>query len=416
MYTKRIATFAGLVLAMASIHFMACDKDSSPSTTIRYTLDQIPMVENRQNTQDLLKLVQDADDEKIMGFCYEMGLATRELIKDPEFNQTMIDLAQKNPISVVYLIDLKQDAPAYFQAINENLAKKNLSLEYIAQNMTHKPVLPHPEHPETAKMEHYEPAIFIPNLENADPAKQPLLSPNLAADGDKAPELDDFIVTWYYTESGGLKEIMLGETTASKTTNPVFIMDNAQRFEQGAVVLGGKKQFDALNVPNSSEDRAIIRFDSRELKIQNGYRYETVGASEYAIIGVRIQNNPIGNGLTHIPYGVSSKVIVDIASNQIGNTVNAPSLHANVWLPYADNPFFWNTYERDWSYSPKNLGTATFDGTPVWFAGERKYESEWYAWLPSTLQDHATPFDWFGWETSVNFYSWKADYVVHRVE
>jgi hypothetical protein len=136
-------------------------------------------------------------------------------------------------------------------------------------------------------------------------------------------------------------------------------------------------------------------------------------ASEYSIMGYRIESN----GTVHWVYDAYGwKVITDIAGSAIGTTVTAPSLHAYKWTPYASNKFFWNTYERDWYSSPKNLGSASFGGATIFLAERRQNTSEWYAWIPETLQDHATPFEWFGWNTSVNFYSWKADYVVHRID
>lgn len=415
--------FSKLVCSLAiSLSALSCSQDENatptPTTKSReiHSLDNVPLIENPHDVKKLLSLTDDKDDEKIFNFCYEIGLATRELIKDRTFTRSMIDLAKKNPIAVVYLIDLKRDAPQYFQIINNNLAKHSLSLEYIAENMTHRPVLPNPDYPETAAIERYEPAIFIPNLKKADGEKQALLSPKVVADGDRNPELEDFIVTWYYTESGMLEEILVSEEASLNTSNPLFIVDNAQRFEKGTIVLD--ENFDDRAPIDDTPDtngrlQTIIRFDSRELKIKSGYRYESAAASEYAIQGYRIENN----GTVHWVYSGSGwKVIKDIKKNQIGSTVVAPSLHAHVWLPYSNNRFFWNTYERDWYSSEKGLGTATFGGATIFLSGRRQNTSEWYAWIPETVQIHATPFEWYGWETSVNFASWKADYVIHRVE
>lgn len=372
---KKLSKITGVFAIEITI--VSCNKEelTTPNqmndSRINYTLDQIPILENVQNTQELLSLTDDQDDEKIFGYCYEIGLATRELVQDSKFVTTMI-----------------------------GLAKKNLSLEYITENMTHRPILPNPKFPETAEIERYEPAIFIPNLKQVDREKQALISPKVVTDGDLNPELEDYIVTWYYTESGELQEILVREETSLKTTNPLFIIDNAERFEKNALVLGHNFNPESPRDEVGSGDRAIIRFDSKELKIQNGYRYESTAASEYSIIGYRIEGNPSGNGIPHWVYNSNGwKVITDISSSQIGQTVVAQSLHANVWTPYANNRFFWNTFERDWYSSPKDLGNASFDGTTIYLVGERQNTSEW-----------------FDWETSVNFASWKADYVVHKIE
>lgn len=205
--------------------------------------------------------------------------------------------------------------------------------------------------------------------------------------------------------------MILREKTIMNSSNPLFILDNASIYNDNDIILGGSTM--AQPPRDESGDRAIIRFDSRQISIKNGYRYEASGASEYGICGYRIESN----GTVHWVYDASGQtVIADISNNQIGQLVNHPHLHAYNWTPYSANRFFWNTFERDWYSSEKPLGNATFGGITIYLGGNRALESEWYAWIPSTLQDHATPFEWYGWETNVNFASWKADYYVWRID
>lgn len=44
-----------------------------------------------------------------------------------------------------------------FAALNRQLARKDLSLEAIAKDLTHKPLHPHPNYPETQEIESYLP-------------------------------------------------------------------------------------------------------------------------------------------------------------------------------------------------------------------------------------------------------------------
>ena len=43
-----------------------------------YSLDNIPILENKQNIEELLINPEDRDDEKINNYLYEISLATRE--------------------------------------------------------------------------------------------------------------------------------------------------------------------------------------------------------------------------------------------------------------------------------------------------------------------------------------------------
>ncbi len=77
---------------------------------------------------------------------------------------------------------------------------------------------------------------------------------------------------------------------------------------------------------------------------------------------------------------------------------------------------FWNTYERDWNRSPKLLGKATACGSTIYLKGNRKYDSEWYAWMPGTIQIHYTKFQWIydNWQHMSS--SWKSKLNLRRVE
>jgi hypothetical protein len=44
-----------------------------------------------------------------------------------------------------------------------------------------------------------------------------------------------------------------------------------------------------------------------------------------------------------------------------------------------------------------------------------RYDNDWYQWIPSTVNIHATPFEWFSWETEILFSSWKSEYNLVKV-
>ncbi|WP_438711972.1 hypothetical protein ACSTS3_05720 [Aquimarina muelleri] len=374
-----------------------------------YTLDNIPIIKNNQDIDILMQNQEDKDEEKLNKYLYEIALATRDLIKDDNFNKTIIQMAKDSKTETAYLLDLEKVAPRYFDIINKNLKRNGLSLQSIANDMTHTPISSNPEYPETAEIEKYLPSIFIPNLDKIDSNKQPIISANIETDCANNEQIEDFIVSWYFTNNGELQEIILGEETSLKTSNPLFLIDHASivNKDENVVLLGEENSTDL------SARKSIIRYDSRNIKIKNGYRYESGwgNKSEYAIIGYRVKNYP-----TYDLISGYTKDIAKVKPNQIGSTLYKPSLHAYVWLPLATNKFYWNTYERDWNRSPKPLGYFNSPINSYVFNSKRRYNNDWYAWIPSTVNIHNTPFEWYGWETCVNFTSWKAEYQVCKIE
>ncbi|WP_438423462.1 hypothetical protein [Aquimarina macrocephali] len=374
-----------------------------------YTLDNIPIIKNNQDINRLMQNQEDKDEEKLNKYLYEIALATRDLIKDDNFNKTIIQMAKESKTETAYLLELEKVAPQYFEIINKNLKNNGLSLQSIANDMTHTPISSNPEYPETAEIEKYLPAIFIPNLNQIDPDKQPIISPNIETDCTNNEQIEDFIVSWYFTNNGKLKEIILGEETSLKTSNPLFLVDHASVYDKNENVI----QLGEENLIELPARKTIIRYDSHNIKIKNGYRYENGwgNKSEYAIIGYHVENFP-----TYDLISGYSKDLAKVKPNQIGSTLYKPSLHAYVWVPLATNKFYWNTYERDWNRSPRPLGYFNSPINSYVFNSKRRYYNDWYAWIPSTVNIHNTPFEWYGWETCVNFTSWKAEYQVCKVE
>lgn len=424
-----------LMLPLLAVY--SCKKDSmnshvnngEASESIIYQLDNIPVVNNEQDLKLLLTNPEDKDDEKINNYLFELSLAVRDLTKDIDFNQLIIDLAKKSENQTANLLELKKVNIKYYNAINEMLAVKGLSIQRIADNLTHMPIAPNPEYPETAEIEKYVPAIFIPNLNKINTSLQPIISPNIEVDSRKNEEIDDHIVAWYYTEKGEIKEITLSEETSLATSNPLFLLDNA------VTTLEIKQNRNAIpqnlirtqgHQEPSNSARGTLSFSSYEHSIEsNSYRYEpwTSGKSEFAVNAYRIDPN----GTPHWIYNSNgTKVINDIKKSEIGSVRYKWSHHAPDWKPWSNpwtpnvtqynvNMVYWNTFERDWNRSPKGLGTCSANGTTIHLAGRRKYTSEWYAWIPSTTNIHYTRFQWIYDNWAHWNSSWKSQFRLWRV-
>lgn len=421
----------------------SCSKDETAINEVRhplkvkYHLDNIQLdnyklgeVKTNSSISHLLDNPNDSDDEKINYHLYELSLATREMIKDPGFNQTIIRMARSSEVGAANLLDLVFEEPIYYQKIDSVLfSNSGLTLKDMADDLTYTPIAPHPDYPETSEIEHYVPAIFIPNLENIDDLLQPIISPGIEVDCALDEKIEDNIVAWYYADSSSslVTEIMISEQTASQTANPLFVLDNAvttltteQNITATPLITEGSQA-------NSGNQDGTLAFHSYEHKIN--YRYESGfrNRSEFTLQAIRI--DPSGNvhWIHNQGLGGEPRIQINrIKTQYIGVTLlkwveHSPNFEpwSNPWTPSFPqngvNMVYWNTYERDWHRSSKGLGTVTHAGSTINLAGRRKYTSEWYAWVPSTAQVHYTRFQWIydHWAHWNN--SWKSDYLIWRV-
>jgi len=85
-------------------------------------------------------------------------------------------------------------------------------------------------------------------------------------------------------------------------------------------------------------------------------------------------------------------------------------------VPFHLNAIFWNTYERDWAKSEKDLGQASRNNVTIYLYGRRKYSGDWYAYDPNVVNNN--PFDlntvywnWAKWHNNL-----KEKYRIWRVQ
>lgn len=428
--------------AVVALSLFSCEKDyvapnsiNLNSGKLEYKLNNIPLVANNQQIDKLLINPEDEDDTKINKYLYKLGLAIRPLVKEADFNRVIIELAKNSETETANLLKLADVAPEYYDRINKELAKDNLSLELIANDFTHRPIAPDPRKPKEAEIEKYIPSIFVPNLQNINIDLQPIISPNVVVDSRNNEAIEDNIIAWYYEENGMLQEILLSEETSLKTSNPLFLLDNAVstlKVEQDL-----NAQVEPLDVSQgavSKKEFSMARsnkysFSSYEHSIKShSYRYESwVSAkSEFSVVAFRIGPD----GAVQSIYSSGSPAqnyseINKISSSEIGTLLYKWHHHADNWQPWSNpntphaiqsnvNMVYWNTYERDWNNSAKPLGGGTANGVSISMQGRMKYSNEWYTWHPSTVKIHYTKFYWifaYGpqWQDSykARFRLWK---------
>ena len=84
---KNLSKISGAFAIALTI--LSCNKEKSTTPNqmnenrIDYTLENVPLFANAQDVNLLMKSDYDKDGEKLNRYLYEIGLATRELIKDP---------------------------------------------------------------------------------------------------------------------------------------------------------------------------------------------------------------------------------------------------------------------------------------------------------------------------------------------
>lgn len=406
--------YGGLALVPLTINLVACEGQQTKKSSnleIEYRLDKIPLVKHTGSTQEAMKNPNDADEEKLNHQLFELALATKDLIKNQSFNDLVVKLARESNVQTVYYSEIKREGLRFYTMINEKLALKGMSIETITKNMTHRPILPNPEFPETAKLEIYEPSIMVSNATIANSNLQALISPNVEFEHDSL----DCILAWYFDKNGVQQETLLNETTATHTTNPIFILNHSIPKKKMDFIANYMKSNKNTSPLAKSDD---TYFESTRIKIKNGYRHETTGKSEFCIGGVIVrQGNPPVNFLHLGNDSDLSLNIKDVSATQVNSssTVNVTSHHADNYLPYSDNRVFWNTFERDWNRTIKSLGEGVTFGQDWVFFGNMRYTNDWYAWLPNALTQY-THFEWFGWETEIPFSSWKSEYNLVKVD
>ncbi|MEX1191662.1 MAG: hypothetical protein WEA99_06775 [Brumimicrobium sp.] len=158
----------------------------------------------------------------------------------------------------------------------------------------------------------------------------------------------------------------------------------------------------------------------------NGYPYEQ-GAfnwhSEFCINAVVVYDNGNANYIYYQQTGINRALNGDY-SKKLAEIQTVEAMHGSlINVDYSFSPdysnnnayvgVYWNTFERDWNRSREFLGYSNPSYPYTWYIeGNMRYAGDWYQWVPSTTRDHSFPYNWFGWETSIKFESWKSSITI----
>lgn len=261
----------------------------------------------------------------------------------------------------------------------------------------------------TIEVEDYIPAFYVANLEKANPNEQPLISPGIVVNSD-LPGLEkyyDYIVAWYYDESGNFKEIILNEEMAKNTTHPLIIVDNADE----VVYKRKKSELKVVDQDFTYKNLEAATYWTNEFQIN--HRYDNLSRSEFFITGFLVRPNSLfaekmfttddNKRLTH------QKLIKDVSRGEI-NKPNGKwqSLCVTSLFPDFNNTYgFFNTFERDWWKSQKNLGEFVHGNVRGWLDGNMGHSGDWYTYHPDAVRVNNIDFSgiYRNWAKIINFHN-----------
>lgn len=377
-----------VAIALLLAGFMSCEKEkATTNSTVQLKSMEVDftIIVNPLPIEDYFTNGEDPEDEAINYVLYEIAVAARPLFKDASLNSYIYSKATKNDNACVDLVELTNSAEAR-ELVEDKEAFDNLKVIVESASLTHTSLNPGDE----GRVEEYIPAIFVANIETADPEKQAIFSPGIDLNTEipEVSEYEDYIVAWLIEENGTFEEILINEEMAMNTQHPIFIVDNAEE-----EITHRPKSEVEIHVPES-KDQSNSWYSSYDYQLF--YRWETSNYSEFAITAYLIK--PAGVWLIlERNSGATEhwKKIDDVHKNNIGNVLyHWEQICDMSVVPFTQNYIFWNTYEYDWNRSNKYLGTASRYNYTQPLVGKMKYSGDYYGFQPSQVSTSPLDLDY----------------------
>ncbi len=330
-----------------------------------------------QNLEVLIQNSNDREDEKINSYLYYLMHSLKELTNYTKFNELILESAKQNYFQTANLITVVNNNKEIGNIINEklkdntsNLDKKVESLQEIEEKLTYN---------NGRTIEKYTPVIYVPNLKNCDPTKNPLFAISVAVNSDSDESIEENIIAYYYDENQNLHKTLLSESDIIKIKNPIFIIDNgAINLHKPSIINTEISNTEISNTQKTS----TYSFHSHEYRIN--HRYENSGKSEFCITAGIVLGPSDGRYILKKNGKLKEwKEIASVDKNDIGKDL----AHREQFCDRNkdDRYVFFNTFERDWYSSSKSLGQGGGNNGYVYLYGNMKYKSNWYSFDPENL-------------------------------
>ncbi len=233
-----------------------------------------------------------------------------------------------------------------------------------------------------------EPTVHLINPEVADFNLPPIISPGLEVEDDSVRGIIDCIVAWYEDEFRDIHQIVISEEEALTSKWPVFVISTIDKKDETKIVNGLFKN-EQLNLGQGVKKgtAAINRFSSCEYRLNE--QFESSGNCEFCIVTYKVEDTGYSY-LTDNLYSDNrddSKKIADVSFSNIGVDLTHWEDFCPNLTPYSDFYVFFNTFERDWQHSLKNIGTIYYpyyNQPTLWISGNMESSSNWYCNDPSS--------------------------------
>lgn len=196
MKKNKIFTAITLTAVIGAGVFFACKKDemtsSFPKKKIQKKIDgDFTFLENPYPIEEYLSNPEDLDEETLDEQLYEIGLIAKQFFKNTNLNHYIIEKAISRANDCIDLRTFREwpsvAAREYPNEIIDELQTilESTQLKYISKNLE-----------VYGQEEYYIPAIFVANIENADPHKMPIFSSGVYVNEDLPgmEEYEDYIV------------------------------------------------------------------------------------------------------------------------------------------------------------------------------------------------------------------------------
>lgn len=387
----KASTIKCLLVALVAIVSASCEKYSE-DLNVRNMTFQNKDVEMIVNPYSLNQHIQSSGLQEEISFnlkIKQIAELIKPYFKSKELNKYIFFEAEKN---INHCVDLRNIANwPCFDGLRFSKEQGNTLADAVASvDLTHMVLNGNGN----VEQEHYIPALYFCNIENADLNKMPILGTGIDVN-EELPGMskyEDCIIVWYYdTLTDEYVEGIMSEEMAIQSTNPVFIVDNAV---EELTKIGILPNDDLPQTKSNGVTINQFHLSSYEYKVNN--RNEGTGKSEFCVSGVIIDENNHSSSISFWSNnGKDYHQIAKIDQSEVGLQLYkwVPFVHPqdvmiSDLIPLGNNYIFWNTFERDWARSRKTLGTPTVNGTTYYLTGNMRYSSDWYAFNPTDIQSN----------------------------
>lgn len=400
--------------------------NNSLTTTQQFNLNSYRQF--NQTEEILLNYNQGAEDYEMRKIQLVFHKALLDVLKNKEYVKLIVDDAKQSPLKQAQLTRVAGLDRNFKTDLNSALANHYYE---TANRITEDDLLEYLESLLIYEGDDYLAVIIIPNLDSLNIDYPPIISGGLELDESLDSSLDDDIYATQYDADFYTTDIILNEKEGTSSLQPVIVFANGiddTEYEGKAVFGDGfhTVQTDDNLYENAAKTNLYTQhFSLMYISIKSeDYFYEPLTSgtkNNFAFTGVYFTSSNVWGWLFNENPSDISKLVRKFTKDECDGTKLL--YWDEVWnvdehwpQPTSAILAYFNTFERDWASSAKDLGHYTYLGETAYLTGKRKHTNEWYISDPYTegglvLNGSVVTL----WEY-LNVYKYKSDYCITRSE